>query len=91
MVMATEELISALGSGVKRVEENEAATVVLQRRSLCASRDLSIGTIISNDDLIPLRPCPPEAFSPSQWSLVVGRTVVEPVSKGQNILRYHLR
>lgn len=57
-----------LGNGIKR-EPNERATVIVQRRSLCAARDIQPGKVIVSDDLIPLRPCPPEAFLPYETEI----------------------
>lgn len=87
MVDATLELDLALGDGVKRVEPNEQATVVVQRRSLCASRDLPVGRVLEADDLIPLRPCPPEGFQPFEVNHVVGKTLRTPLKSGQSIKR----
>ena len=87
MVDATLELDYALGNGIKRVEPNEQATVVVQRRSLCAARDLPAGSVIQADDLIPLRPCPPKSFPPYETDNLVGRTLKSDVQCGQSILR----
>jgi sialic acid synthase SpsE len=90
MVDATQELDYALGNGIKRVESNEKATVVVQRRSLCAGRDLAVGTIIAADDLIPLRPCPPEAFMPFEADKLIGKMVKTEIKYGQSIVRDHI-
>jgi len=62
MVDRTRELEAALGDGVKRLEANERETVVLQRRALRAKCSLPMGTRISLDDFIALRPCPGDAW-----------------------------
>jgi N-acetylneuraminate synthase len=85
MVDSSRELESSLGDGFKRVEANEEATVVVQRRSLCASRDLPAGTTLAIGDLIPLRPCPPESFPPYDTHKLVGRTLRLSVRYGQCI------
>jgi N-acetylneuraminate synthase len=87
MVDATRELDLALGDGVKRVEPNEEATVVVQRRSLCAARDLMAGRVVEAEDLIPLRPCPPCSFQPFEVSQLIGRTLKTDVRYGQSIRR----
>lgn len=87
MVDATRELDDALGDGVKRVEPNERSTVVVQRRSLCAARDLPAGTVLKAEDLIPLRPCPPGAFQPFEAADVVGRTLRAGMKYGQSVHR----
>jgi N-acetylneuraminate synthase len=85
MVDATRELDLALGNGIKRIEENERSTAVVQRRSLCAARDLQPGEILGADDLIPLRPCPPDAFLPYQTDKLIGKTVKQGLKYGQSI------
>lgn len=85
MVNATHELDFALGNGIKRIEANEKATAVVQRRSLCASRDMQVGDTITEADLVPLRPCPPHAFLPYQRASVVGKVLRLPLRYGQSI------
>ena len=77
MVSRSRELEYALGDGIKRVEENEKQTYILQRRSIRASRDLSKGTVICADDLVMLRPCPPNALSPTELNTLIGRRLIE--------------
>ena len=85
MVDATIQLDFALGTGIKRIEENEKSTAILQRRSLCASRDIKPGETIVSTDLIPLRPCPPNSFAPYQLINLVGKTVIKALCTGQSI------
>ena len=72
MVDRTRELEFALGSGNKVVEENEKQTVVLQRRCLRAARDLKRDTVISREDIEPLRPAPVDSISPDHLPKVLG-------------------
>ncbi len=85
MVAATRELENALGSGIKRVEENERETVVLQRRSLRAKNDIPLGTELSEEHLIALRPCPSDSISPDKVRQVLGRTLRQMVRAGECI------
>jgi N-acetylneuraminate synthase len=85
MVDATTHLDLALGNGIKRIEENEESTVILQRRSLCANRDIQPGEKLTSSDLIPLRPCPPNSFTPYQLFKLIGKTVIKPLHLGQTI------
>jgi N-acetylneuraminate synthase len=75
MVDRTRELEVALGSGVKKVEENEANTVVLQRRSIRLNKNKNVGEKISEDDLIYLRPCPADGLAPYKLPEIVGRVM----------------
>lgn len=87
MVGRARELEYALGNGIKRIEDNERETVVLQRRSLCATRDLASGHQLRDEDLIPLRPCPIGSVSPSNSRQIIGRTLRIAKVKGEH-LRY---
>lgn len=83
MVERTRELELALGSPVKRVEENERDTVVLQRRCLRAGADLTAGTVITPGLLKPLRPAPPDAFMPFEITALVGKSLACDVPAGE--------
>jgi N-acetylneuraminate synthase len=85
MVDRTRELEAALGDGVKRVEANEQETVVVQRRALHAQRAIAAGETIADGDLIPLRPCPPDAATPADRDAVVGRTTARAIAEGEPI------
>lgn len=75
MVEATRELEAALGDGIKRVEENERETVVLQRRCLRLRGALPRGHRLRMEDLEALRPAPRGAFAPHAIEAVAGRTL----------------
>lgn len=85
MVERTRELEYALGTGIKHVEENENETVILQRRAVCAKKDIEAGTLLSKKHLIVLRPCPDDAIPPYQQHKIVGRRVVRPIRAGEII------
>ena len=52
--------------------------------------DLPAGTVLTADDLIPLRPCPPEAFLPFESDKLIGKTLKAELKHGQSIARDHL-
>jgi len=73
----------ALGSNIKKVEDNEKETVILQRRSIRLSKNLSKGDVITPDVVEFLRPCPDDALPPYCIDKVVGRTINNSVKKGE--------
>jgi N-acetylneuraminate synthase len=85
MVDRTRELEMALGAGVKQVEPNETHTVVIQRRSIRATRDIAPSTPITEADLIALRPCPLDGIAPYDADKVVGRTARTLIRKGEHL------
>ena len=85
MVERTRELESCLGNGIKIIEDNERETVVLQRRALRATCNLSKGEKVKDLDLIPLRPCPSDAIKPAELSEVIDRTLKNDITEGDII------
>jgi len=85
MVGRTRELELALGSKVKKVEDNEKETVVLQRRAIRAKYNLSVGSVVSQEDIEFLRPCPRNALPPYNMNKILNKTVTEDIRAGDCI------
>jgi sialic acid synthase SpsE len=85
MVDRSRELENSLGAGIKQVEENERDTVVLQRRAIRLSRDLSAGKVLTREDLIVLRPCPADGISPYDLPHIVGRRIRSHIAAGAHL------
>ena len=83
MVDATRELEYAMGNGIKKIEENERDTAVVQRRSIRLAKAKKAGDILSRADLDVLRPCPADAISPAQITDVVGKSLMEDKASGE--------
>ncbi|MBA4135855.1 MAG: N-acetylneuraminate synthase [Opitutus sp.] len=77
-----EGLELAVGDGVKRIEDNEAGTVIVQRRAVRARQELPAGHRVALEDLIVLRPCPLGALPPYRASELLGRTLARQVRSG---------
>ena len=73
MVDAAMELYEALGDGVKKIEENERESVIVQQRAVYLTRDLKAGEHISRQDIFPLRPLKKDCVYPYDMDKVVGR------------------
>ena len=85
MVERTRELENALGCGIKKIEDNEKETVVIQRRAIRATTDLTAGTILTRDHLTVLRPCPVDALPPYCLSELIGMKVRYEVKAGEHL------
>lgn len=85
MVDRTRELENALGTGIKKVEDNERETVVLQRRSVRARVALAAGSPIAREQLEALRPCPAGAIEPYRLAELVGRTTRRAIAAGEHL------
>lgn len=85
MVERTRELENALGTGVKRVEDNEKETVILQRRAIRTAVNLVAGSILTREDLTVLRPCPTNALPPYYLEDCIGKRVRRDINTGEHL------
>ncbi len=88
MVDRTRELEAALGNGIKRIENNERETAILQRRSIRVKESLPSGHLITLDDVEFLRPCPIDALPPYMLGDVLGKRTSRALIKGQHLSIY---
>lgn len=73
MIDRANELDSALGDGIKRIEENEKQTVLVQRRGLRYQRNIEKGERLDAGDMMPLRPMSPEGVPPYLREMLIGK------------------
>ncbi len=85
MVDRTRELEWALGSPEKRVADNEAETVIVQRRCLRAARDLAADEVLTRSLIDVLRPAPSDAIFPYDLERVLGMRVRRDVAAGEHL------
>lgn len=85
MVDRTRELEYALGGSIKKVEDNEKETSILQRRCLRASKDLKIGDIITSDMIEALRPAPKGSILPYEIDEIIGKKLNNNIVFGADL------
>lgn len=85
MVVRTRELEYALGETIKKVEDNEKETFILQRRCLRATRNLNKGEIITEDMIEALRPAPKSSIPPYQIDKLLGKILNKDVVLGAEL------
>ena len=85
MIDRSRELENSLGDGVKKVEENELDTIILQRRSIRVKNSLRKDHIIKREDLVVLRPCPKEAIDPRDIKKLIGKKINKDLPKHEII------
>jgi len=73
MVDRTRELELALGNEEKCVMANEKDSAVVQRRSIHVNKDIAVGDIIKEEDIIMLRPELEGSFPPYMKDNVIGK------------------
>lgn len=85
MVNRSMELWYSLGDGIKKIEENEKETYIVQRRSLYFTRDIKSGTILKKEDLFPVRPIKQDGIPPYDIEKIMGKVLVKDVKKDEYI------
>ena len=85
MIDRSRELEASLGSGIKKIEDNEKETVILQRRSIRAATSLNKGTILKREHLEVLRPCPIDGLPPYELDNLLGKEIKIDIEYGDNI------
>ena len=83
MVDAAMQLYAALGDGVKKVEENEKESVIVQQRAVYAVHNLTKGTVLTKEDIFPLRPLKRGCVYPYEIETVIGRRLNQDVKEDQ--------
>ena len=89
MVDDTKKLQLALGDGIKKIEQNEEETIIVQRRSICAKYNLNSGKRLERQDLEMLRPCTNGDIEPYRINDILGLSLTKDMKKGEPIkLKY---
>jgi len=83
MVDSTRLLEASMGSVVKKIEDNEKDTVVLQRRAVRATRKIHKGEKLERNMIEFQRPCPRGAMKPNEFATNVGKTLKSEVLEGE--------
>ena len=87
MVDRSYELLSALGDGKKRIEDNEKDSFMVQRRSIRFSEDLKEGHEIKKENLVCLRPITKDGLNPYEINDYIGKKLTINVSKGDQLTK----
>ena len=85
MVERTRELENSLGKEIKKIEDNEKETLVLQRRAIRVKKPLEAGHILKEEDLDFLRPCPKDAIAPYNYEEVINKKLILNLKRGAYI------
>jgi len=87
MVDLSLEVFETLGDGIKKVEENESNSFIVQRRSIVSNKDLTEGHIIRDEDLDYLRPCPKNSFHPYEKEMLIEKKLKRSIKQGESFLK----
>ena len=67
------------GDGIKEPSQGERKNIAIARKSIHLLKDLSSGSVISEEDIIPLRPG--DGICSMNWEKVLGKTLKRDVKK----------
>ena len=81
MIDRANDLWNSLGDGMKKIEDNEKESAIVQRRSLYFTKDMKTGEIIKKSDLIPLRPIKDDGIPPYEITEIIGKKLLKDVCK----------
>ena len=87
MVERSYELLVALGDGIKVVEANEEQSKLVQRRCLRVVRSLKKGHVLTDDDLIALRPISQGGFEPYEKECLIGKPLIKDINSGEHLTK----
>lgn len=85
MIKASRELEQALGSDIKKIEDNEIESSIVQKRGLYMSKDCKNGDIIETSFLEALRPAVKNSISPMDLNKIIGKKANKDLKKGECI------
>lgn len=85
MVNVANEVYVALGDGIKRVEENEKDSIIVQQRCLRTTRELPAGHVLTEGDLCALRPIPADGLQPWRLGEVLGKKLKNTLAEGRHL------
>ncbi|MDB4124764.1 N-acetylneuraminate synthase [Schleiferiaceae bacterium] len=71
------------GSGIKEPSSSEKKNISIARKSIHTKNDLKKGSILKEEDLIPLRPG--DGISPMEWEKIIGKELLVDYSSSQKI------
>ena len=75
--------IAIQGSGIKEPSSSEKKNIGIARKSIHTKNDLKKGSILKEEDLIPLRPG--DGISPMEWENIIGKELLVDYSTFQKI------
>lgn len=86
MVKESNKLFSSLGDGVKRIQDNEIESSIIQRRALYLRNNLKRNQILKESDIIPLRPIKKGGLNPYEKSKIIGKKINKDCNEGKMLL-----
>lgn len=91
MVNDTRLLENAMGSSLKKVEDNEMETLVLQRRSIRLIVKKKENEVLNFEDIQFQRPCPNDAISVNDINKIIGKKLTRSKDNGDYLRKEDIK
>ena len=91
MVDRSFELFNSLGDGIKRVEQNELKSKIVQRRAIRCKNELLPGDIITLNNIEFLRPIPIDGIEPYRVDDILGKSIINKMDKGDHFIFQNIK
>jgi N-acetylneuraminate synthase len=91
MVERSRELEYSLGDGIKKIEENERESVIVQRRCIRLRHHVPAGHVLTAEDVEFLRPAPLGSLAPYEIDNIIGKTLKVSKEEGEALYENDLR
>ena len=85
MIESSRILEMALGTDIKKIEMNEKETVILQRRSIRAKKNIKKNELFKKENFEFLRPCPRDAMPVYEFNKILNKKSKSFIKKGDYI------
>ena len=90
MIDKTRLLEAALGSSVKKIEDNEKETVILQRRCIRVTKDLEKHDMIDFNNIEFQRPAPEDSLNPNEIERILNKKINKSILKGDYLKKENI-
>lgn len=91
MILRSRELESSLGEDIKKIENNEKETIIVQRRSIHLRNPKKKGEKIFLKDIIYLRPALKNSINPYEVNKILGKKLKKNMNFGEILLWKNLK
>jgi N-acetylneuraminate synthase/N,N'-diacetyllegionaminate synthase len=81
MIKAIRNIVKAFGDGIKQPNKSEIEIIKVARRSLIATRDIRVGEIIKESDIIIKRPG--TGIPPKFKEIVIGMRIINDIRQDE--------
>lgn len=87
LVKGVEQVATMLGNGEKKPAPSELKNIPVVRRSLVAARDLKVGAVLNEKDILCKRPG--SGFAPKELPMLIGKVLIQDIKADSLFQKRH--